>query len=117
MTAHVAHRTIRHAVIAGGAPALLALALAVMTPLPEAHALCQWVGSKGSTWTGLNPNGCTDSSRGQARIYRYIAAFPTAFDSAIMANSYAYVTSSSGTNAGHAARAGTTAGMDGWYNF
>ncbi|WP_157432201.1 hypothetical protein [Agromyces italicus] len=108
--------SLKRAAVAGGAALLLAGGLTITAAAP-ANAICSWTPSKGSTWTGLNPNGCTSTSRGQARIYRYLASFPTAYDSAIMANDYAYVSNSSGTNAGHAARVGTSSGMDGWYNF
>ncbi|GAA1953922.1 hypothetical protein GCM10009717_19810 [Agromyces allii] len=111
----------RTTVAAGVVALALALGMSLAGAGP-AEAVCVWTGTKGSTWTGSNPNGCSSSSYGQARVWRYIGTSPSAYDSPIKNNSYAYVSNSNGSDAGHAHRAGTSCGiggtcMDGWSSF
>lgn len=71
---------------------------------------CNTKSTKTKTTTTAN-SACT----AQARIYRYVSSYPTAYDGP-KAN-FSKVTASNGTEAGHATRTYYGGGWTWWYNF
>lgn len=95
-------RGIRRASGAGAVALGVLLGGGILAPVSaQAAPTCTWGGLKASTWTRTDTGTCYKS---QARIYRYISSYPTAYDGP-QSRTSSYISSSAGTNAGHAGRA------------
>lgn len=78
-----------------------------------AQAACTAISTKGGgtpSWTRSKSNDCAGNV--QARVYRYISSYPTAYDGPQSRNSYRSATG--GTAAGHSMRIQIAAGGTAW---